>query len=66
MKRQQRSIGWVDGAAPRAELTARLGVEWRHHDGMVQDLACVPPAMPDGFSKRILQVKARYAEFIRR
>ncbi len=66
LKRQQHSIGWVYDAALRAELTERLGVGWREHDGTVQDLACVPDALRDGFSKRSAQVEARHAELIRR
>lgn len=66
LKRQQRSIGWVYDAALRAELTERLGVNWREHDGTVQDLACVPAVLRDRFSKRSAQVDARHAELIRR
>lgn len=66
LKRQQRSIGWVYDAALRAELTERLGVGWREHDGAVQDLACIPDELRDGFSKRTAQVATKHAELIRR
>lgn len=66
LKRQQRTIGWVYDAALRSELTSRLGVAWREHDGMVQDLACIPDELRDGFSKRTNQVEERHAELIRR
>ena len=66
LKRQQRSVGWVYDAALRAEMTARLGVEWREHDGMVEDLACIPADLRDGFSKRRAQVASKHAELIRR
>jgi conjugative relaxase-like TrwC/TraI family protein len=66
LKRQQRTIGWIYDAALRGELTARLGVEWREHDGMVEDLACISADLRDGFSKRSNQVAEKHSELIRR
>ena len=66
LKRQQRTIGWIYDAALRGELTARLGVEWRAHDGMVEDLACISADLRDGFSKRSVQVAEKHVDLIRR
>ena len=66
LKRQQRSIGWVYDAALRTELTSRLGVAWNEHDNGVQDLACLPAEVRDGFSKRSVQVEAKLADLVRR
>lgn len=49
----------------RCELTARLGVGWVEHDGVL-DLACVPDGLRDVFSQRSAQVDAKFADLIER
>jgi conjugative relaxase-like TrwC/TraI family protein len=66
LKYQQRSTGAVYDGALRAELTARLGVEWTERDAGVFDMVCVPDAVRDVFSKRSGQVDDKLAELIRR
>jgi conjugative relaxase-like TrwC/TraI family protein len=68
LKTQQRSISWVYDAALRAELTARLALDWEPPaDGAGQaDLICVPPAVRDVFSQRTRQVEAKLAELVAR
>jgi conjugative relaxase-like TrwC/TraI family protein len=68
LKTQQRSISWVYDAALRAEVTARLGLEWEAvAEGAGQaDLTCVPAAVREVFSQRARQVEAKLAELIRR
>ncbi len=66
LKFQQRSIGAIYDAALRAELAARLGVEWIERDPGVFDLACIPERVREGFSKRTSQVDAKLAELLRR
>jgi hypothetical protein len=65
LKFQQRSIGWVYDGALRAELTARLGVDWIDRGAGVFDLACIPDATRDAFSSRTVQVEARLADLVR-
>ena len=52
LKRQQRTIGWVYDATLRAELTARLGVDWEPVDGGQADLVAIPEAIREVFSQR--------------
>jgi conjugative relaxase-like TrwC/TraI family protein len=66
LKYQQRTIGWVYDAALRAEMTARLGVDWLERDTSVFDLACVPAHVRESFSERSAQVDAKFAELVRR
>ncbi|MBL8777543.1 MAG: relaxase domain-containing protein [Acidimicrobiales bacterium] len=66
LKYQQRSIGAVYDAALRTELTSRLGATWVDPGAGVFDLACVPEAVREGFSKRTGQVEARLAQLVRR
>jgi conjugative relaxase-like TrwC/TraI family protein len=66
LKYQQRTIGWVYDSALRAEMTARLGVDWVERDDAVFDLACVPDRVRDAFSERSVQVDAKLAELVRR
>ncbi len=67
LKQQQTTIGWVYDAALRAELTARLGVDWRpNKEGRLVDLAAVPEDLCDVFSERSEQVKAKHHELIAR
>ncbi len=65
LKYQQRTIGWVYDAALRAELTARLGVDWLDRGDGVFDLACVPETVREAFSTRTAQVEAKLAELVR-
>ncbi len=65
LKYQQRSIGWIYDAALRAELTARLGVDWVDRGDGVFDLACVPDTVRVAFSNRTLQVEAKLAKLVR-
>lgn len=65
LKYQQRSIGWVYDAALRAELTARLGVDWVDRGEGVFDLVCVPETVREAFSSRTAQVEAKLAELVR-
>ncbi|MGH9153654.1 MAG: MobF family relaxase [Acidimicrobiales bacterium] len=60
LKRQQRSIGWVYASALRAELTARLGLAWGPVADGHGDLAKVPAALVEEFSKRSEQVDAAW------
>jgi conjugative relaxase-like TrwC/TraI family protein len=67
LKQQQTTIGWVYDAALRAELTARLGVEWRpNKEGRLVDLAVVPEDLCTLFSERSAQVAAKLNELIGR
>jgi conjugative relaxase-like TrwC/TraI family protein len=67
LKQQQTTIGWVYDAALRAELTARLGVDWRpNKEGRLVDLAVVPEDLCDVFSERSAQVGAKLNELIAR
>jgi conjugative relaxase-like TrwC/TraI family protein len=68
LKTQQRSLSWVYDAALRAELAGRLGVGWQPvPEGSGQaDLAGVPEALVEVFSKRSRQVEAKLAELIGR
>ena len=67
LKQQQTTIGWVYDAALRAELTARLGVDWRpNKEGRLVDLTAVPEDICNGFSERSAQVKAKLDELIAR
>jgi conjugative relaxase-like TrwC/TraI family protein len=68
LKTQQRSISWVYDAALRAELTARLGLEWEPlADGAGQtDLACIPALVREVFSQRSRQVEAKLADLVSR
>jgi len=66
LKFQQRTIGWIYDAALRAELTARLDVEWGPLEGGQADLACIPEAVRDVLSKRTAQVGAKRDELIER
>jgi conjugative relaxase-like TrwC/TraI family protein len=57
--------GMVYQAALRAELTARLGVEWTSVDHHGQaELVDVPTGLRDRFSQRAAAVEARAAELI--
>jgi conjugative relaxase-like TrwC/TraI family protein len=68
LKTQQRSLSWVYDAALRSELASRLGVDWQPvPEGAGQaDLAGVPEALCEVFSKRSRQVEAKLAELIGR
>ncbi|MCU0267883.1 MAG: relaxase domain-containing protein [Acidimicrobiales bacterium] len=67
LKQQQTTIGWVYDAALRAELTARLDVDWRpNKEGRLVDLAAVPEELCDVFSERSAQVEAEHNELIAR
>src|SRR5690606_16052985 len=67
LKQQQTTIGWVYDAALRAELTARLDVDWRpNKEGRLVDLAVVPEDLCDLFSERSAQVKSKHSELIAR
>jgi conjugative relaxase-like TrwC/TraI family protein len=68
LKQQQKSLSWVYDAALRSELAGRLGLEWQPvPEGAGQaDLAGVPEALTEVFSKRSRQVEAKLAELIAR
>ncbi len=68
LKTQQRSLSWVYDAALRSELAGRLGLEWQPvPEGSGQaDLAGVPEALTEVFSKRSRQVEAKLSELIAR
>lgn len=66
LKYQQRSISAVYDAGLRAELTARLGVDWVERGAGLFDLACVPEGVREEFSQRSEQVNAKLAELVRR
>ncbi len=67
LKRQQKTIGWIYDAALRAELTARLGVEWEPLvEGGQADLEAIPDELRDLFSNRSVQVDEKLAELIER
>ncbi|HVM08191.1 MAG TPA: MobF family relaxase [Acidimicrobiales bacterium] len=68
LKTQQRSISWVYDAALRAELTARIGVDWQPlAEGAGQsDVAGVGSKLLEVFSQRSAQVEAKTAELIER
>jgi conjugative relaxase-like TrwC/TraI family protein len=68
LKQQQKSLSWVYDAALRSELAGRLGVEWQSvPEGSGQaDLAGVPEALCEVFSKRSRQVETKLAELIAR
>ncbi len=67
LKRQQKTIGWVYDAALRAELTARLGVDWEALvEGGQADLELIPEEIRDLFSNRSVQVDEKLAELIER
>ncbi|MBK5224798.1 MAG: relaxase domain-containing protein [Acidimicrobiia bacterium] len=66
LKYQQRTIGWVYDAALRAELTARLGVEWEPTLDGPADLVCVPAEVRDVLSQRSIQVAAKLDDLIGR
>ena len=61
-------MGWVYDAALRAEITARLGLDWvpvEPGEGQ-SDLTVVPGPIRDLFSERSEQVAAKLAELIGR
>lgn len=68
LKTQQQSLSWVYDSALRSELAGRLDLEWQPvADGSGQaDLAGVPDALTEVFSKRSRQVEAKLAELIAR
>lgn len=66
LKYQQRSISAIYDAGLRAELTARLGVDWVERGPGLLDLVCVPDGVRSGFSQRSEQVNAKLAELVLR
>ena len=61
----QKAAGLVYKAGLRAELTARLGVEWTPVDASgAADIIGVPPELAEHFSKRRAQVEARGAVLV--
>ncbi len=67
LKRQQKTIGWIYDAALRAELRARLGVEWEPLvEGGQADLEAIREEIRDLFSNRSVQVDEKLAELIER
>ncbi len=62
LKMDQRTISAIYHAALRAELTARLGVEWEPVTNGIAEIAHVPPEVLEEFSARTADVQRRIDE----
>ncbi len=62
LKMDQRTISAIYHAALRAELTARLGVEWGPVTNGIAEIAHVPPEVLEEFSARTADVQRRIDE----